>query len=76
MSVGVSRPRRQKVENAPAIGGPLGRGTAANYVRSHVGHWGISGLVMLMLSFVDTDPLRKSGVPKCCDAQHGFSTMW
>src|SRR5271165_3360033 len=22
------------------------------------------------------DPLRKSGGPKCCDAQHGFSTMW
>ena len=22
------------------------------------------------------DPFRKSGGPKCCDAQHGFSTMW
>jgi hypothetical protein len=21
------------------------------------------------------DPLQKSGGPKCCDAQHGFSTM-
>jgi hypothetical protein len=23
----------------------------------------------------DQDPLRKSGGPKCCDAQHAFSTM-
>jgi hypothetical protein len=22
------------------------------------------------------DPLRKSDGPKCCNAQHGFSTMW
>jgi hypothetical protein len=27
-------------------------------------------------AFDANDPLRKSGVPKCCDAQHGFSTMW
>jgi hypothetical protein len=25
---------------------------------------------------VAIDPLRKSGGPKRCDAQHGFSTMW
>ncbi len=24
---------------------------------------------------IENDPLRKSGGPKCCDAQHGFSTM-
>jgi hypothetical protein len=23
----------------------------------------------------ENDPLRKSGGPKCCDAQHGFLTM-
>ena len=38
-------------------------------VRSHVGNWGLNGLVMLTLSFVDPDPLRKSNGWICCDAQ-------
>jgi hypothetical protein len=25
---------------------------------------------------IENDPLRKSGGPKCCDAQHGFLIMW
>src|SRR3984893_359838 len=25
---------------------------------------------------IENDPVRKSGGPKCCDAQDGFSTMW
>jgi len=33
-----------------------------NDVRSHVGKWRISGLVMLKLSFVDPDPLRTTSV--------------
>jgi hypothetical protein len=24
----------------------------------------------------DTRPVAEVGWPKCCDAQHGFSTMW
>ena len=28
------------------------------------------------IAFEAYDPLRKSGGPKCRDAQHGFSMMW
>src|SRR5687768_2322183 len=34
---------------------------AQSDVRSHVGNWGITRLVMLTVSFVDPDPSRRNG---------------
>jgi hypothetical protein len=39
-------------------------------VRSYVGNWGITGLVMLTVSFVDPDPQPTSAPQICCDAQY------
>jgi hypothetical protein len=33
---------------------------APNDVRSHVGNWGLTGLVILIVSFVESDPKAKS----------------
>jgi hypothetical protein len=41
-------------------------------VRSYVRYRGQPGNHLLVLSFTGFDPLRKSGGPKCCDAQRGF----
>jgi hypothetical protein len=37
-----------------------------------VAYWGKTGRHLLAMSSSQFDPLRKSGGPKCCDAQHGF----
>jgi len=33
---------------------------------------GVKRTAMLQRGNANYDPLRKSGGPKCCDAQHGF----
>jgi hypothetical protein len=42
---------------------------APNNVRSHVGYWGLSGLVVLIESFVESDPLQQFSRIICRGAQ-------